>query len=119
MFITAYNEDADTLENTISACTLMNYGNKQIYLLDDSTNHELKRTSVALAEKYGIGYAHRENRRGFKAGAINDMLTGLDAKYLLIIYSLDISIIILQGIKSWQVKQGGATPVCLWRSRPP
>lgn len=85
VFITAYNEDADTLENTISACTLMNYGNKQIYLLDDSMKPELKRTSAALAEKYGIRYVHRENRRGFKAGAINDMLTRLDAKYLLIL----------------------------------
>lgn len=85
VFITAYNEDADTLENTISACTLMNYGNKQIYLLDDSTKPELRRSSKALAEKYGVRYVHRENRRGFKAGAINDMLTSLDIKYLLIL----------------------------------
>lgn len=85
VFITAYNEDADTLENTISACTLMDYKNKQIYLLDDSTKPELMRTSKALTEKYGIEYVHRENRRGFKAGAINDMLNGIDAKYLLIL----------------------------------
>ena len=85
VFITAYNEEADTLENTISACTLMDYRNKQIYLLDDSTKPEMRRISKALTEKYGIEYAHRENRRGFKAGAINDMLSGVDAKYLLIL----------------------------------
>lgn len=85
VFIAAFNEDAETLENTISACTLMNYRNKKIYLLDDSTKPELMRSSNALAEKYGIGYAHRENRRGFKAGAINDALNDIDAEYLLIL----------------------------------
>ncbi len=85
VFITAFNEDADTLENTISACTLMDYSNKQIYLLDDSTNSEQRESSDALASKYGIKYVHRENRRGYKAGAINDLLKEIDAKYLLIL----------------------------------
>jgi cellulose synthase (UDP-forming) len=38
-----------------------------------------------LAEKYGAQYVHRTNRRGFKAGAINDILAQLDAKYLVLL----------------------------------
>ena len=83
--IAAFNEEPDTLESTLSACTLMNYGNKKIYLLDDSSRTELADDAQMLAEKYGAQYVHRTNRRGFKAGAINDILAQLDAQYLVIL----------------------------------
>ena len=83
--IAAFNETADTLESTLSACTLMNYGNKKVYLLDDSSRVELADDAQMLAEKYGAQYVHRTNRRGFKAGALNDVLAQLDAKYLVLL----------------------------------
>jgi cellulose synthase (UDP-forming) len=87
VFICAFNEGPETLEGTISSASLMSYENKEIYLLDDSTIPELKRSSRALSEKYGIRYVSRENRRGFKAGAINDAVSNLDAKYVMILDS--------------------------------
>lgn len=83
--IPAFNEEAHTLEITLSACALMSYSNKKIYLLDDSTSTELAGDAQMLAEKYGAQYVHRTNRRGFKAGALNDILAQLDAHYLVIL----------------------------------
>ncbi len=85
VFITAFNEDGGTLEGTISICTLMGYRNKKIYLLDDSSNPELIITAREIADRYGIEYRHRKDRRGYKAGAINEVLKEIDAKYLLVL----------------------------------
>ncbi len=85
IFITAFNEDGMTLESTVSIGTLMSYRNKQLYLLDDSTDPLLRSTARGIAERYGVEYIHRENRRGYKAGAINDALKQVDAEYLLVL----------------------------------
>ena len=85
VFITSFNEDGRTLEGTISICTLMGYRNKKIYLLDDSSNPELMITAREIADRYGIEYRHRKDRRGYKAGAINEVLKEIDAEYLLVL----------------------------------
>jgi len=85
IFITAFNEDGKTLESTISICTMMSYRNKRVYLLDDSSDPTLSRLAQEIAERYGIEYRHREDRNGYKAGAINSALKQLDAKYLLVL----------------------------------
>ncbi|MGD0952589.1 MAG: cellulose synthase catalytic subunit [Methanotrichaceae archaeon] len=85
VFITAFNEDGGTLEGTVSICALMSYRNKKIYLLDDSSDPELIITAREIADRYGIEYRHRKDRRGYKAGAINEVLKEIDAEYLLVL----------------------------------
>jgi len=62
----------------------MDYASKTVYLLDDSTEEDLRKEAETLASKYGCIYVHREHRRGYKAGAINDLLVRLDQKYVAI-----------------------------------
>jgi len=84
VIIASFNEELDMLEDTIVSITNMDYANKQVYLLDDSAKEGLQKGAEALTEKYGCTYVHRVNRRGYKAGAINDLLNVLKEKYLAI-----------------------------------
>ncbi|MFH1327761.1 MAG: glycosyltransferase [Candidatus Bathyarchaeota archaeon] len=85
VFIAAFNEEQDVLKETIASASNFDYERKEIYLLDDSTKDPLRTAAEELAQRYKIRYIHRINRRGFKAGAINDALKFIDAKYLLVL----------------------------------
>ena len=85
IFIMDFNEDKATLERTISCSTQMSYKNKEIYLLDDSTNNKLMINAQEIAQRCKIGYIHRDNRIGYKAGAINEALKKVNAKYILLL----------------------------------
>lgn len=71
-----YNEfDARALRKSIK----QNYNNYEFALLDDSTKPEVRaeidRSVAELQSKgYKISVVRRDNRRGFKGGAINDFL---------------------------------------------
>lgn len=80
--IASFNEELAMLEDTIASVTNLEYANKRVYLLDDSTREHLQKGAEALAEKYGCAYVHRTDRRGYKAGAINDLLKVIGEKYL-------------------------------------
>lgn len=80
--IASFNEDVAMLEDTIVSATNLEYANKKVYILDDSTDENLQKGIQLLAEKYGCDYVHRINRRGYKAGAINDLLKVFKEKYL-------------------------------------
>ena len=82
--IASFNEEVAMLEDTIVSVTNLEYANKKVYILDDSTNENLQKGIQALAEKYGCNYVHRIDRRGYKAGAINDLLKVVKDKYLAI-----------------------------------
>lgn len=82
--IASFNEDLAMLEDTITSVTNLDYANKRVYLLDDSTKEDLHKGAEALAKRYGCTYVHRVNRRGYKAGAINDLLEVIREKYLAI-----------------------------------
>ena len=84
VIIASFNESPDTLEDTIISVTNLDYASKMVYLLDDSTKEDLRKGAEALAAKYGCIYVHREHRRGYKAGAINDLLRHLEQKYMVI-----------------------------------
>jgi len=84
VFIPSFHEQKEVLEETIASVRSMDYEHKEIFLLDDSTKEEFARIAEDLARRYKVRYIHRENRRGFKAGAINDALNLIDAKYLAI-----------------------------------
>jgi len=84
IFITSFNEDESVLEKSLKAATSIDYRNKEIFLLDDSTEPKLMKAAERLAEKYQVRFVHRKERRGFKAGAINDALKLTDAEYIAI-----------------------------------
>jgi len=82
VFIACYNEPVDVLENTILSIKQMcKSGNGIPYILDDSTDKKAIEDIKKLTIKYKIGYIHRNNRRGYKAGALNDALKMVDSKY--------------------------------------
>jgi cellulose synthase (UDP-forming) len=62
--------------------TNMDYGNKEVVILDDSTKEETRQGVRDLALRYGATARQRTNRRGYKAGAINDFLRTTDAPYI-------------------------------------
>lgn len=85
ILVTSFNESPEVLEETLAAVAALDYGRKRLYLVDDSTKAEARRGADALARRYGATVVRRENRRGYKAGAINDLLPDLTEPYLLIL----------------------------------
>jgi cellulose synthase (UDP-forming) len=87
VFIPIYNEDPEIVEKILDKTKSINYDNFGIFLLDDSTNEETHKKLAKLAASHDIYYIHRANRRGYKAGAINDAINVIenDTKYLLIL----------------------------------
>ena len=87
VFIPVFNEEPEIVEDTIAETILINYSNFEIFLLDDSADAEIHKALVELAKRFNINYTYRKNRRGYKAGAINDAIKNLkkDVKYLLVL----------------------------------
>jgi cellulose synthase (UDP-forming) len=82
VLIAAFNESEEVLELTIASTVAMDYPEKHVYLLDDSTKPASIEAARMLAERYGITLVHRVDRSGYKAGAINDLLPTLTEKYI-------------------------------------
>jgi len=82
VIIATFNEDPSILEETVVSAVNLDYANKMVYIVDDSTDAKLQGGIHDLAEKYGCQYVHRDNRRGYKAGAINDLMKSLSEKYM-------------------------------------
>ena len=84
--VACFNEPAQVLEETVAALASLDYPNKHIVILDDSTKEETREATRALALKYGASVKQRTNRRGYKAGAINDFINSpeCDADFLAI-----------------------------------
>ena len=72
-----YNEDVDSVERNMLRLKTVNYPKERLtfYLLDDSTNAATRRELRRFAKASGISYLHRSDRKGFKAGALNNMLS--------------------------------------------
>jgi cellulose synthase (UDP-forming) len=87
VFIASFNEPAEVLEKTLASATVCARDIGKVYLLDDSTDESKRRDAETLAIKYGARYIHRTDRKGFKAGAINNTLKLIDEEYLAILDS--------------------------------
>lgn len=87
VFIPVYNEEPDVVEPCVRACAAIDYPDFRIFLLDDSTDARKRSAMQDISRRYGLSYLHRDHRSGFKAGAINQALSHLDAgrPYLLVI----------------------------------
>lgn len=82
VIIAVFNESEDVLAETISSVLAMDYPHFRVYILDDSTKAEARAGVDRLVRELGITLVRRENRTGFKAGAINDMLPSLSEPYI-------------------------------------
>lgn len=82
--IPAYNEDPKMVDENIKELLTINYPKNKlnIYLLDDSANVDIAKGLKKVASKYKINYLHRDNRKGFKAGALNNLLKHANGEFL-------------------------------------
>ncbi|MGC8710317.1 MAG: glycosyltransferase [Candidatus Micrarchaeia archaeon] len=74
--IPVYNENPKIVENTIKRLKKIEYPKDKLryYLVDDSTKPEIVEGIKKVAEDTGVMLIHRNNREGFKAGALNNFM---------------------------------------------
>jgi cellulose synthase (UDP-forming) len=74
--VPTYNEEPKMVETTMKKLKGLSYPKDKInfYLLDDSTNAEIAEKLRKLAMKNRFTFIHRNERKGFKAGALNNFL---------------------------------------------
>jgi cellulose synthase (UDP-forming) len=84
ILVAARHEPKEVLQGTFITINTINYKNKEVYLLDDSSLEEYKKEAAELAEEFDLKLFRRTARRGAKAGIINDCLKTLDQKYIAI-----------------------------------
>ncbi len=82
--VVSYNEDPSTIKETLFSVREALDSLGDLFLLDDSTDIEKVMENEDFCNKNNIHYVHRENRRGYKAGAINDFLKKFGKNYDLI-----------------------------------
>jgi len=84
IFIPTYNEPEFILRRTVIGCQAMTYGNKTIYLLDDTRRLEVK----ALAKELNCEYRTRPNNQHAKAGNLNYTIPKTSGE-LLVVFDAD------------------------------
>ncbi len=82
VFIASFNEPTEVLERTVVASKIAVGDRGRVFVLDDSTNEEMRRKIELMVKDYDALYVHRDNRRGAKAGAINDALHLVSEDYV-------------------------------------
>ena len=84
ILIPARHEPQTVLLETLTGCYNLDYPEKKIYLLDDSSLEVFVREAAEAAARFGATVFKRKERHGAKAGVINDCLKTLDEKYVAI-----------------------------------
>lgn len=76
------NEKHDIVEQTIVTLKALEYPDVSIYFVDDSDDKAHIAGNQRLAEKYNVHYFRPKNLATAKAGAVNELLYVVQAKYL-------------------------------------
>lgn len=88
--VTAYNENPETVKGTLISVKNALDDLGDVFLLDDSTDQNIVKENSEFCKNNNIKYIHRDNRRGYKAGAINDFLKNYGKNYeILAIFDVD------------------------------
>ncbi len=76
MVVPVYNEDVEMVKRNLLRLKRINYPKDRIkfYLLDDSTKKDTIASLQEFSVKNGVTFMHRDDRSGFKAGALNNLL---------------------------------------------
>lgn len=82
--IPVFNEPLNIIKATIEAARNQDYPNKryEIIVADDSTDKKRANKLKSFCKSRGVKYFHRNNRRGYKAGALNDVLAHSKGEYI-------------------------------------
>lgn len=80
-----YNEK-NVVERIMKACTSLDYTNYEIIVVDDSTDETFQILNKNWNNHPKVKIVHREKRKGFKGGALNEALKHMNprAEYVLI-----------------------------------
>ncbi len=86
-----YNEDPAMVETNIKEIRKMNYDEKKVklYMADDSTDQGISNALEALSKKYKLQYFHRTERKGYKAGALNNVILNYSREEFVAIFDAD------------------------------
>lgn len=79
-FVTVAGEPADIVELTVRSVAAMRHPRLTLWILDDGKSPEV----AAIAARYGAMYLTRPDRRGAKAGNINNALTHAGGDFVVI-----------------------------------
>ncbi len=82
ILVAARHEPRHVLEATFIALRNINYKNKDIFFLDDSSDQSYKNEAESLCKELGLKLFRRDSRHGAKAGIINDCIRNLNHKYI-------------------------------------
>lgn len=80
--VSAKNEPKNILMETFTTLAGINYPNKAICLIDDSTEEKYHKEAIELGKFFKIKVFRHRDHEGAKAGALNDFTKNVDAKYL-------------------------------------
>lgn len=84
ILVAARHEPKGILKSTFVTINAMNYKNKQVYLLDDSSQEEYKKEAEELSGEFDLKLFRRKIQHGAKAGIVNDCLKTLSQDYVAI-----------------------------------
>jgi cellulose synthase/poly-beta-1,6-N-acetylglucosamine synthase-like glycosyltransferase len=79
-----FNEDPKMVEKNLLKLKKMDYPNFKIYLVDDSNKEEIVKELKSFCKKEGIILIRRKERKGFKAGALNNALKYIKEEFVAI-----------------------------------
>jgi cellulose synthase (UDP-forming) len=80
----ARHEPFAVLDRTLRCLKNLDYPNKTVYFLDDSSDERYLREAETLALRHGVRLYRRAERHGAKAGIINDCVRTLGEEYVAI-----------------------------------
>lgn len=84
ILLPARHEPYAVLEQTLICLQNLDYKNKTIWFLDDSSEESYKREAEELALTYGARIFRRTDRHGAKAGVINDCMKHITDPYIVV-----------------------------------
>ncbi len=84
--VAVFNENPEEVEKNMEKLLELEYPKDRInfYMLDDSTDMKKASAIKKASMKYNYKYIHRTDRKGYKAGALNNLLSSLKEEYLAI-----------------------------------
>ncbi len=77
VIVAARHEPKKVLRDTFTTINNLDYPNKNIYLLDDSSEEKFLREADELSEEFNIKIFRRKIRHGAKAGIVNDFIRSM------------------------------------------
>jgi cellulose synthase (UDP-forming) len=80
--VAARHEPKHILRETFTTLANLDYPNKNIYLLDDSTEEKFHKEADEIAKEFNVKVFRRDKRHGAKAGIINDVIKNMSEKYM-------------------------------------